>query len=74
MLSNQIESEYGARRAAYDLKKLRGKQIVRRIGQTRRYESIAEGAESDDRAGGSQRQSDQPCWPPRRNYGRHAAR
>src|ERR1022692_1395639 len=66
MLSNQIESEYGARRAAYDLKKLRGKQIVRRIGQTRRYESIAEGAESDDRAGGSQRQSDQAL------AGRHA--
>ena len=43
MLSNQIESEYGARRAAYDLKKLRGKQIVRRIGQTRRYESMPKG-------------------------------
>ena len=27
-------SQYGARRAAYDLKKLRGKQIVRRIGRT----------------------------------------
>jgi hypothetical protein len=43
MLSNQIESEYGARRAAYDLKKLQGKQIVRRIGQTRRYESMPKG-------------------------------
>ena len=39
LLSNQGESEYGARRAAYDLKKLRGKEIVRRIGQTRRYQS-----------------------------------
>src|ERR1017187_4302750 len=38
-----IESEHGARRAAYDLKKLRGKQIVRRIGQTRRYESMPKG-------------------------------
>jgi hypothetical protein len=42
-LSNQSESEYGARRAAYDLKKLRGKMIVRRIGQTRRYESMPKG-------------------------------
>ena len=28
---------------AYDLKKLRGKQIVRRIGHTRRYEPLASG-------------------------------
>jgi hypothetical protein len=43
LLSNQGESEYGARRAAYDLKKLRGKEIVRRIGQTRRYQSTSSG-------------------------------
>jgi hypothetical protein len=43
VLSNQSESEYGARRAAYDLKKLRGKEIVRRIGQTRRYQSTSSG-------------------------------
>jgi hypothetical protein len=43
MLSKQSESEYGSRRAAYDLKKLRGKTIVRRIGQTRRYEAIPKG-------------------------------
>ena len=43
VLSNQGESEYGARRAAYDLKKLRGKKIVRRIGQTRRYQSTSSG-------------------------------
>jgi len=42
-LSRQSESEYGARHAAYDLKKLRGKKIVRRIGQTRRYESLPKG-------------------------------
>src|SRR6202162_3512876 len=30
-LSQQDQSQYGPRRAAYDLKKLRGKQIVRRI-------------------------------------------
>jgi hypothetical protein len=30
--------QYGPRHAAYNLKKLRGKQIVGRIGQTRRYQ------------------------------------
>lgn len=42
-LSKQGQSEDGPRQAAYDLKKLRGKKIVRRIGQTRRYESIPDG-------------------------------
>jgi hypothetical protein len=42
-LSKQRESEYGSRRAAYDLKKLRGKKIVQRIGKRRRYESIPKG-------------------------------
>jgi len=42
-LSKQSSSDYGARRAAYDLKKLRGKKIVRRIGRTRRYESLPKG-------------------------------
>ena len=36
-------SAYGPRQAAYDLKKLRGKQIVQRIGATRRYEAIPSG-------------------------------
>ncbi|HEX8838800.1 MAG TPA: hypothetical protein VF748_17790, partial [Candidatus Acidoferrum sp.] len=31
------------RHAAYDLKKLRGKHIVCRIGQTRRYKPLASG-------------------------------
>jgi hypothetical protein len=39
-LGKQSASEYSARRAAYDLKKLRGKNMVRRIGKTRRYESL----------------------------------
>lgn len=42
-LSHQNETEYGARRAAYDLKKLRGKQIVLRIGQTARYLPLPQG-------------------------------
>jgi hypothetical protein len=36
-------AEYGARRAAYDLKKLRGKNMVRKIGKSRRYEPVPEG-------------------------------
>jgi hypothetical protein len=42
-LSRQSEAEYGPRRAAYDLKKLRGKQMVGRIPKTRRYEPIPAG-------------------------------
>ncbi|MGB6560765.1 MAG: hypothetical protein WBE96_25625, partial [Pseudolabrys sp.] len=42
-LGNQGPSAYGPRHAAYDLKKLRGKQIVRRIGSTRRYEPLPSG-------------------------------
>jgi hypothetical protein len=42
-MSGQPESEYGARRAAYDIKKLRGKAIVRKIGNLRRYEPTLEG-------------------------------
>jgi hypothetical protein len=32
LLSNRADSDYGPRRAAYDLKKLRAKNIVRLIG------------------------------------------
>ena len=42
-LSRQSWSQYGPRHAAYDLKKLRGKQIVRRICHTRRYEPLPTG-------------------------------
>jgi hypothetical protein len=40
---NTRHPQYGPRHAAYDLKKLRGKQIVCRIGRTRRYEPLARG-------------------------------
>jgi hypothetical protein len=42
-LSKQSPLQYGPRHAAYDLKKLRGKRIVRRIGRTRRYEPFPSG-------------------------------
>jgi hypothetical protein len=35
--------EYQPRQAASDLKKLRGKKLVRRIGKSRQYEAPAEG-------------------------------
>jgi hypothetical protein len=38
------QAEYGPRRATYDLKKLRAKQLVRKIERTRRYEATANGA------------------------------
>jgi hypothetical protein len=40
------ESEYGARRAAYDIKKLRAKGMVRKIGKSRRYEPVPDGLRS----------------------------
>jgi hypothetical protein len=42
-LGNDRHAQYGPRHAAYDLKKLRGKDIVYRIGHTRRYEPLASG-------------------------------
>ena len=42
-LGKQNASEYSARSAAYDLKKLRGKEIVQRIGTSRRYQSLPKG-------------------------------
>jgi hypothetical protein len=42
-LLSKDQSDYGLRRAAYDLKKLRAKKLVERIGQSRRYQSTPEG-------------------------------
>ena len=42
-ISQRSQSEYNPRQAAYDLKKLRGKQIVRRIAKSQRYEPIPDG-------------------------------
>jgi hypothetical protein len=42
-MSGQPESEYGPRRAAYDIKKLRAKGMVRKIGASRRYEPVPAG-------------------------------
>jgi len=37
------ESTYTSRKAAYDLKKLRGKNVIRRVGKSRRYEIVPDG-------------------------------
>ncbi len=37
------DDDYSTRQASYDLKKLRGKQLVRKIGNSRRYEPTQEG-------------------------------
>jgi hypothetical protein len=42
-MSGEPDSEYGVRRAAYDIKKLRGKDMVRKIGASRRYEPLHQG-------------------------------
>jgi hypothetical protein len=38
--------QYTPRQAAYDLKKLRGKELIRKIGKSRRYESVPEGLQT----------------------------
>lgn len=38
-LSRQTSGEYGTARAAYDLKKLRGKDLVHKVGFSRRYQA-----------------------------------
>jgi hypothetical protein len=45
-MSGQMESEYGQRRAAYDIKKLRAKGMAIRIGKSRRYDTVPEGVRS----------------------------
>ena len=42
-LSHHGETAYGGRRSAYDLKKLRGKPAIRRVGKTRRYAPMPQG-------------------------------
>ncbi|MBI5032566.1 MAG: hypothetical protein HZB51_18730 [Chloroflexi bacterium] len=42
-LTGTSEGEYDSRRASYDLKKLRGKNVVRQIAKSRRYETIPQG-------------------------------
>jgi hypothetical protein len=44
-MSGESDSAYGARRAAYDIKKLRGKGMVLKIGASRRYEPLPKGYE-----------------------------
>jgi len=43
LVSGQPPPNYGPRQAGYDLKKLRGKQMVQRLGKTRRYQALPQG-------------------------------
>jgi hypothetical protein len=42
-ITGQEEQEYGARRAAYDFKKLRGKDLAAKIGSSRYYQLLSPG-------------------------------
>jgi hypothetical protein len=42
-MSGEPQSQYGPRRAAYDIKKFRAKGMIRKIGKSRRYEPVPEG-------------------------------
>ena len=38
-MTGQSDADYTPRHAAYDLKKLRGKQLIAKMGRSRRYEA-----------------------------------
>ena len=42
-LIGSSEQEYGPRRAAYDLKKMRAKDLIAKIGSSRHYQAIPQG-------------------------------
>lgn len=46
LMNNLQESDYGVRCAAYDIKKLRAKGMVRKIGKSHRYEPFPQGLRS----------------------------
>lgn len=43
LLTRQSEQAYGLRRAAYDLKKIRGKNLVARVASSRHYQPLSQG-------------------------------
>jgi len=42
-ITGHREVEYGVRRAAYDLKKIRGKELVMKVGSSRHYQPLSPG-------------------------------
>ncbi len=42
-ITRQNEQEYGPRRAAYDLKKIRAKNLVTKVGSSRHYQPVSQG-------------------------------
>lgn len=45
-ITGVAETQYSPRHAAYDIKKLRGKKLVRKIGKSHRYETVPEGLQA----------------------------
>jgi hypothetical protein len=56
--SGQPESDYSPRQAAYDIKKLRGKGLIQKCGNSRRYAAIPEGLRAMAALVDTARQSD----------------
>jgi len=63
-MSGQAEADYGPRRAAYGIKKLRAKGMLRKIGTSRRYESVPEGLRAIAALLVLREKSSDPCSPP----------
>jgi hypothetical protein len=64
-MSGEPASDYGARRAAYDIKKLRGKDMVRKIGASRRLRASTPRPTSPHCSGGPARKGKSgPYSPP----------
>jgi len=45
-ITGKKEPEYGTRRATYDLKKIRGKDVVARLGSSHRYQTTSQGLQT----------------------------
>ena len=63
-MSGEAESAYGPRRAAYDLKNLRGKGMVRKIATSRRYEPEPDGLRAMTALVSSAKRLSGRCLPP----------
>lgn len=73
-LGKQSASEYDARRAAYDLKKLRGKRSCGASAKTRRYESLPKGLRAMAALVVPRNKAIKPLLAAARSYGPHVVR
>jgi hypothetical protein len=61
---SESDSSYGARRAAYDIKKFRAKGMGQKIGASRRYEPLQQGLRTLTALVVLREQVIRPCSPP----------